>query len=79
MTGWIDPTRAAFDLFKALPRDEPIWMLNLVRYHALAAYPVGHSLFGAGLNGADAYHRFGKESGQIFECVGGTIMWRGAM
>ena len=28
----IDPTREAFDTFKALPRHEPIWMLNLVRF-----------------------------------------------
>ena len=27
----IDPTRAQFDAFKALPRDTPIQMLNLVR------------------------------------------------
>jgi hypothetical protein len=26
---WVDPTREAFDSFKALPRDAPIHMINL--------------------------------------------------
>ena len=36
MTGSIDPTRPQFDAFKALPRDEPIHILNLERVRALA-------------------------------------------
>ena len=31
----IDPERAAFDAFKALPRDAPIEMLNLLRFRGL--------------------------------------------
>jgi hypothetical protein len=34
--GSIDPTRAQFDAFKALPRDTPIQMLNLIRLKPLA-------------------------------------------
>jgi hypothetical protein len=34
----IDPTREQFDAFKALPRDAPIAMHNLVRYRKRAAY-----------------------------------------
>lgn len=76
---YIDPTRAAFDLFKALPRDEPIWMLNLVRYRDLAAYPDGHPDAGTGRTGAEAYKAYGVESGPIFARVGGKVVWRGAM
>ena len=36
---YIDPTREAFDLFKQLPRDEPINMLNLLRFNENAVYP----------------------------------------
>ena len=75
----VDPTRAAFDAFKALPRDEPIWMLNLVRYRDVADYPEGHALHGAGLSGAEAYRRYGKDSEPIFTRVGGSVVWRGAM
>jgi len=38
----IDPERAQFDAFKALPRDTPIHMLNLVRFRDEAAYPADH-------------------------------------
>ena len=30
---YVDPTRESFDAFKALPRDVPINMLNLLRFH----------------------------------------------
>lgn len=75
----VDPTRAAFDAFKALPRDVPVWMLNLVRYRDVAAYPEGHALHGAGLSGAEAYRRYGEDSGPIFSRVGGSVVWRGTM
>ena len=79
MQSYIDPTRAAFDLFKGLPRDEPIWMLNLVQFHALADYPTGHAEAGRGLTGAQAYDLYGQTSGPIFDRVGGSIVWRGKM
>jgi hypothetical protein len=49
MTGSIDPTRPQFDAFKALPRDQPIHMLNLVRVRPLAVYPEGHPNHGKGM------------------------------
>ena len=73
----VDPTRAQFDAFKALDRDEPCEMLNLVRLRDHAAYPADHALHGAGLTGAEAYARYGKESGPVLRRVGGAILWRG--
>jgi uncharacterized protein (DUF1330 family) len=75
----IDPDRAQFDAFKALPRDTPIHMLNLVRFKAEASYPDDHPLAGETLTGADAYANYGRESGPIFQRVGGSIVWRGTM
>ncbi len=74
----LDPERAAFDAFKALPRDRPIAMLNLIRYRDRAAYPDDHPRSAEGLSGADAYRLYGRESGPVFARVGGTILWRGA-
>ena len=74
---FVDPTRADFDLFKALPRDTPINMLNLVRFRDLAAYPEGHEHAGKGWTGARAYAEYGTTSGPIFARVGGHIVWRG--
>jgi uncharacterized protein (DUF1330 family) len=73
----IDPERAAFDAFKALPRDRPIEMLNLLRFRAEAIYPADHPAAGDGLSGAAAYRRYGAASGPVFARVGGTILWSG--
>lgn len=74
---YIDPSPANFAAFKDLPRDEPIHMLNLLRYRDLAEYPQGHEHHGKGWTGARAYREYGKTSGPIFARVGGTIVWRG--
>lgn len=76
---YLDPTRESFDAFKALPRDVPINMLNLLRFHDTAQYPADHANAGKGWSGARAYQEYGTTSGPIFERVGGTIIWRGQM
>jgi uncharacterized protein (DUF1330 family) len=73
----VDPTRAQFEAFKALPRDEPAEMLNLVRFRDLAEYEAGHPLAGQGLTGAEAYANYGRDSAPVLERVGGAILWRG--
>ncbi len=72
MSGHIDPTRDSFEAFKALPRDEPLEMLNLIRLRAEAAYPDGRKA-----TGAEAYKAYGQRSGPLFQRVGGMILWRG--
>ena len=72
---FIDPDRAQFEAFKALPRDSEVQMLNLVRFRKIAAYPDGHAL--KGTSGAEAYAAYGTQSAPIFTRVGGTILWRG--
>ncbi len=73
MSGHIDPTRDAFDAFKALPRDEPLEMLNLIRLRDQARYPDGRSA-----TGQEAYKAYGRHSAPIFQRVGGGVLWRGA-
>ena len=72
MTSYIDPERHQFEAFKALPRDEPIMMLNLLRFREKAAYPDGREV-----TGAEAYDTYGAESAPVFHRVGGGIVWRG--
>ena len=75
---YIDPGAANFQAFKALPRDTPINMLNLLRYRELAAYPAGHEHAGKGWSGRRAYAEYGRTSGDLFRRLGGRIVWRGA-
>ena len=77
MASYIDPTAEGFALFKALPRDTPIHMLNLLKYRDKAVYPAGHPNAAKGWSGKDAYREYGRTSGPIFARVGGEIVWRG--
>ena len=77
MTTYIDPGRETFEAFKALPRDRPIHMLNLLLYRDEADYPAGHEHAGKGWSGRRAYEEYGRTSGPIFARVGGSIVWRG--
>lgn len=72
MKAYIDPDRDQFNAFKALPRDVPVMMLNLVKYRAKAQYEDGRDA-----TGAEAYAAYGRESAAVFERVGGKIIWRG--
>jgi len=76
MTGYIDPDRAQFEAFKALDRDHPIEMLNLVKFRDRAAYPEGHELANAGLSGAEAYRNYGRETAPVIALIGpGDEVW----
>jgi uncharacterized protein (DUF1330 family) len=77
MAGSIDPLREQFDAFKALPRDTPIHMLNLIRLKPLADYPEGHPDHGKGITGLEAYRAYGRTSAPVFAKVGGRQVWAG--
>lgn len=77
MAGSVDPTRAQFDAFKALPRDAPIQMLNLIRLKPVADYPPDHPDHGNGLSGLDAYRAYGRTTGPLFQRLGGRQVWVG--
>lgn len=73
----VDPERAAFEAFKALDRDHPIEMLNLLRFRERAQYEPGHPDADRGLTGAEAYASYSRTSSPIFRRVGGGIVWSG--
>ena len=69
---YIDPDRQHFAVFKNLPRDEPAEMLNLVCLNETAEYTDGTKV-----PGKEAYAVYGRESGPMFNKVGGSIIWTG--
>ena len=77
MNDFVDPERQQFETFKGLNRDNPIEMLNLVRFRETAAYPEDHPLFEAGLSGAEAYANYGRDTAPIITRLGAQIIWRG--
>ena len=74
---YIDPDRQAWEIFKALPPDQPIQMLNLIKLRAVADYPAGHPDHGKACTGLDAYRAYGRTTAHIFARVGGRQIWAG--
>lgn len=72
MSDLINPTKEQFAAFRALPDEGPIHMLNLIRLRARAAYQDGRDV-----SGAEAYQAYARESGPVFERVGGRQHWIG--
>ncbi len=70
--GHVDPTKEVFGQFVADDRPGPIQMLNLVRLRDHAVYEDGRES-----TGAEAYEVYGRESGPIFQRLGGKIIWQG--
>ena len=77
MSGFIDPDREAWELFKGLPRGQPIQMLNLVRLREVADYPKGHRDHGKAISGLEAYRAYGRTTAAIFARLGGRQIWAG--
>ena len=75
--GYVDPDRQAWEIFKSLPPDRPIQMLNLIRLKPLAEYPEGHPDHGKALTGLDAYRAYGRTTAPIFKRLGGRQIWAG--
>ena len=74
---YIDPDRAAWEAFKALPRDKPIQMLNLIRLREQAAYPEGHPDHGKPISGAAAYREYGRTIAPHLGKLNGRQVWAG--
>ena len=74
---YIDPDREAWEAFKALPRDTPIQMLNLIRLKPRAEYPAGHPDHGKDISGAEAYRAYGRAIAPVFERLGARQVWAG--
>lgn len=69
---YIDPTKESFKAFREMGRDGSVHMLNLIRYNEIAIYPDGTRT-----TGAAAYVSYARESGPIFQALGGHQIWAG--
>ena len=76
--GHIDPDRAAWEVFKALPTDQPIHMLNLIRLKTRAGYPTGHPDHGKNISGREAYREYGSAIAPHLARLNSRQVWAGA-
>jgi uncharacterized protein (DUF1330 family) len=75
---YIDPDRQAWDVFRSLPRDQPIHMLNLIRLRETAAYQEGHPNHGKTLSGLEAYREYGRTIAPHLARLGSRRVWAGS-
>ena len=73
---YIDPSRENFAVFKALPRDTPIHMLNLIKFRELAEYPPDHPNYGKGLSGREAYAIYSEAFQALVADDGAAMVWQ---
>lgn len=74
---YVNPDRENFERFKALPRDVPMHLLNMIRYRDRAAYPDGHPCADRGWTGAQAFAEYFRLVVPFIEGLGGGIVWQG--
>jgi len=72
MTDYLNPEKEVFGQFRAIERAGPVHMLNLVKLQETAKYEDGTLV-----SGQEAYAAYGRESGPIFQRLGGKIVWSG--
>lgn len=72
----VDPSRENWEAFKALPRDTPIHMLNLIKFRDEAEYPPGHPNHGKGLSGREAYAIYSAAFQALVADDGAAMVWR---
>ncbi len=76
---YIDPSRENWTLFKSLPRDTPIRMLNLIKFKDLADYPAGHPNHAKGLTGREAYAIYKAGFQALVGSSGAAMVWEGPL
>ncbi len=64
----IFPTESQLQHLQSMPADEPVVMLNLLRFKEQAGDP------DAGLSGREAYERYGVEAAPYLAKVGGRML-----
>jgi uncharacterized protein (DUF1330 family) len=64
----IFPTQSQLQGLQELPADEPVVMLNLLRFKEQASAP------DEGMSGLEAYERYGREAGPYLAKVGGRML-----
>jgi uncharacterized protein (DUF1330 family) len=73
MEGSVHPSEAAMSLMAAANPDEPVVMLNLLRYRAVALPGFGVD----GLSGREAYGVYGRAFAELHPRFGGEPFWMG--
>ena len=76
-TNYVNSTPEAYQAMQELPADQPLDMLNLIRFRESADYPAGSDFAKQNMSGLQAYMEYGRHSSPILEKVGGRTIYNG--
>lgn len=74
---YINSTPEAYEKMQQLPTDQPIYMLNLLRFNDEAKYEEGSEFAKRGWTGEQAYAEYSGHSSPIARRFGGTVAFAG--
>ena len=74
---YINSTPEAYAAMQALPMDEPLQMLNLIRFKDKADYPEDSEFAAKGWSGEEAYAEYSRRSSPIATRIGGKPIYVG--
>ena len=74
----LNPTREQFRALKSIPQDQPVLMINLLRFNKVAQYAPDDPEYGdAPVSGEVAYGRYAAGTEAIVIAAGGSQDWIG--
>ena len=74
---YVNSTPEAYAAMQQLPTEEPIYMLNLIRFNDEAKYEEGSEFAARGWTGEQAYAEYSRISGPIAQRFGGSVVFAG--
>lgn len=74
---YVNSTPEAYAAMQKLPEDQPIFMLNLIRFRDAAEYKEGSEFAGKDWTGEQAYAEYSRISGPIAERFGAKVVFAG--
>ena len=75
---YVNSDKKAYTAMQDLPKDEPLDMLNMIRYKDKADYEEGSEFAEKGWSGAQAYAEYSRYASPIANRVGGKVVYLGA-
>lgn len=76
-TKYVNSDEKAYAAMQELPVDEPLYMLNMIRYNDLAKYDEGSEFASKGWSGSQAYAEYTRHSSPIAQRTGGNVVYAG--
>ena len=73
----LTPTDPQLHAFTQGSQDEPVVMVNLLRFRARAAYPRDYEGANPEVPGADAFRRYTAAAEAPVQAIGGRLVWGG--